>query len=383
MEFLKTKYCYKHWAKRLLALVFDFAGAVVTFPIRFFAKKIDPKNISRILCIRLDHLGDVLMVRPAVQALRRRYPQAQIDVLIAAKIAPLFQDDPSFRVISSDLDWYSSPSSCGKQWAEFMRLLPALKGYHYDLGIDFRGDIRNIFLMAWVGIPHRLSYGITGGGFLLTDKIPFDEKLHQVELNFKLLEPLGIPLDPANLPLGYTEAQKKDFFDRCGFPWSNKKQCLVIHPSAGYPSKKWPGVKYKQLIEKILKARLASLIIIGTQKDKQDFPLDFQDSGDFIDLRGKTNMTDLPILFDHVEGYVGNDSGPAHLAAAQGLPLLVLFSGTNDSRVWHPWTNRIKLVTHSVPCSPCEARECPLKHHDCMEKISVEEVFAEVEKIIK
>jgi len=202
-------------------------------------------------------------------------------------------------------------------------------------------------------------------------------------VNLRLLEPLGVREKAPLEPFFYSDFRKSRFMDRWGKVFaSGSKPRIVIHPSAGYPSKKWPGEKFRELIHKITDENLGEVVLIGTQSEKRDLP-DFSPTPEsLVDLRGRTDLSDLPILFDVCDFFVGNDSGPAHLAAAQGMEILVLFSGTNDARLWRPWTERLHLMNHPVPCSPCEAPVCPLLHHDCMRQMTVEEVFEELKTMV-
>ena len=185
MPFDSARYVYRHGLKRIAAAFFDFVGAWLTLPFRHPPANIE--SVKKILVIRLDQIGDVVMTRPALKAIQERFPQAEMDALVSSETAPLFSFIPGIHtVIVFKGGWFS-----------ILRLLRLRK---YDLAIDFRGDLRNIALMAAAGIPHRLGYGITGGGFLLTHEGRFSRRLHQVELNLQLLSPLKVEsrLDRSN-----------------------------------------------------------------------------------------------------------------------------------------------------------------------------------------
>ncbi len=381
MTFL-SQYSFKHPAKRFLAALFDFAGGILFFIPRLLKAPLDFSRVQKILVIRLDSLGDAVMTLPALMALRERFSHAQIDLLLTPGTAPLFAGRPEVHeILTMDCAWFSKNRGENSSH-DLKKTLERIKSTHYDLGIDFRGDLRNILLLALGGIPQRLGYGITGGGFLLTHCGKYNRKIHQVLLNLQLLAPLAVSHSHAGTVFTYPETLKTHFQNSIGrlLPQGPEPR-IIIHPGAGYPSKRWPAAKFKSLIEKILEENLGNIILIGTEAEKKVLNLEFS-AGKLTDLRGKTKLEDLPILFDACQMFIGNDSGPSHVAAAQGLPLLILFSGTNESAVWHPWAKSLELISHPVPCSPCESRECPLKHHDCMEKISVEQVFEKARGIL-
>ncbi|HXV28025.1 MAG TPA: glycosyltransferase family 9 protein [bacterium] len=384
MNFLKKRYAFKNPLKRLLAFFFDGTGTLLCLPFRLIRKPHSAENIRKILAVRLDHIGDVAMTRPSLAALKKKFPEAEIDLLVSAGVKDLFIDQPEIHeVIPFENSWFSSHSSFRGEIAEFNRMRKILKAGGYNLGIDFRGDLRNILLMTFAGIPYRLGYGRTGGSFLLSETVPYPSDEHQVKVNLRLLESLGINGEPEGTPFDYSEEQKENF--RTRFPHialTGEGRKIVIHPTAGYPSKQWPLIKYWQLIQRMAYENRGQMILIGSEKDRYSEDVFESLPEKVIDLRGKTSLRDLPVLFDLCDFYIGNDSGPAHLAALQGLPVLVIAGGTNRLSEWHPWTSRFFAASHPVPCSPCEARECPLKHHDCMMKITVDEVYEKMKTMM-
>ncbi len=385
MKLLAKRYRFRHWAKRLAFFCFDLAGTLLSLPLRLWRKPLEPERIQRILVVRVDHIGDVVMTRPALMALHKRFPNAAIDLLIAGDIAPLLEDAREIRdLIPMRHSWFNRRSQGLDQIREFFSLASALRARHYDLGIDFRGDLRNILLMTAGGVREKFAYTGTGGGFLLREARLDDRQAHQVQWNLDLIAPLHVPQAAGLVPFTYSEERKKDFwarFQRDLAPAAKPR--IVMHAGAGYPSKRWPGVKYYDLIKRLDQEAIAQVVLIGTEEEKKLLPTADGFSDQVLDLRGKTKLLDLPVLLDTCDLYVGNDSGPAHIAAAQGLEAVVLFSGTNHPDQWRPWSDQGHLVTHSVPCAPCEAMVCPLKHHDCMEGIAVDIVYAKIREILK
>ncbi len=381
MKFL-PQYAFKSWVKRLAVFFFDAAGAVIFFPLRC-RKKIRREQVKKILAIRLDHLGDVVMTRPALGALREMFPEAQIDLLVGKEWAPLFEDAREVReTIGMTHHWFRK-SRLSDIFTEARALAARLRSQNYDLAIDFRGDLRSILLVFFAGIPRTLGYGITGGKFLLSAAPPYPSLKHQVEVNLALLETLGIPHPDTSLqPFSYSGSRKWRFWHSIGTSLSLETQKrIIVHAGAGYPSKRWPAAHFLELVQKLSAIPKVEIVLVGTEKEKLEIP--FPEIPHVVDLRGKTEVADLPILMDASHLYVGNDSGPAHMAAAQGIPLVVLFSGTNIAKLWHPWSRRLNLCIHPVDCSPCQAQTCPLKHHDCMVKITPDQVFSKITALLK
>jgi heptosyltransferase II len=376
---MPSRYRYKKWYLKLLVSLFDAAGsALFLFRNRAKPSGHPPKNI---FVFRPDGLGDFIMTWPAILALRRHYPEARIDLILSSEAAPLLSSSYGFKVISFKNHWYSG-GSIRTQCEEFQTLLKQLKQTSYDLGIDFRGDLRNIVLMKWLNIKYKIGYPHTGGGFLLDHSQISSTSIHQMDAPFELLKAIGINTAPHNEGFVYSDEEKAKFLER--FPEFSRRQLrIIIHAGAGYPSKLWPKEKYREVISALLANNAAQLVLIGTESEKAILGAFDQSEKRLLDLRGKTAIKDLPVLFGFSDLYVGNDSGPAHLAAAQKLPLVILFSGTNDFNLWHPRAEDLQLLYYKVPCSPCESRECPLLHHDCMKKVSVSEVLSAIHKALE
>jgi lipopolysaccharide heptosyltransferase II len=371
------RYPFKSFWKRAVVACLDGIGGILFFPLRFFRKPLELAAVRRILVIRLDHIGDVVLSRPAIRALHKKFPHAEIDLLVTEDIAPLFETAREIHsVIAARHGWFKRDASFSQKWSEFWRLAGILKSTSYDLGIDLRGDLRNILLMFLAGIKHTIGYGNAGGGFLLSEVIFMEEGQHQAWLNLNLLNSFQISQDNKLPPFEYSHDTAQKFWKKTAvLPPTTLLPRIAIHMGSGYPSKRWSFENFKALIRKIDLETLAQIVLIGTQPEADGMPDLGLSSERLIDLRGKTELRDLPVLLDVCDIFIGNDSGPAHIAAAQGIEILLLASGTNDIRVWHPWTERLTLLRHEVPCSPCGAEVCRFKDHPCVEHITVDQVY--------
>ncbi|HOW87935.1 MAG TPA: glycosyltransferase family 9 protein [Candidatus Omnitrophota bacterium] len=371
------RYLFKDSWKRWLAGCFDAVGSVLFFPFRRLRHPLDLATVRKILVIRLDHIGDVVMSRPAIRALHKKFPHAEIDFLVTEDIAPLFESSRELhKVITAKHGWFLRKSSFIEKFSEFWRLVGLLKSGSYDVGIDLRGDIRNILLMFLAGTRYTIGYGITGGGFLLNENVSYDRNLHQIWLNLGLLSSFFVAQDNKLLPFEYSAERAQQFWKKIQtLPPTTLLPRVMVHMGSGYPSKRWPLENFKALIQKIDQEALAQIVLIGTEAEKDASPDLKIRSERLIDLRGKTDLSDLPVLLDVCDMFIGNDSGPAHIAAAQGAEVILLASGTNDIRIWHPWTERLHILQHAVPCSPCEAEICPVEGHPCVEEITVDQAF--------
>ncbi len=362
------QYSFKHPFKRFLAASLDQAGKLIYPLISAKTPAFDSAEVKRILAIRLDHIGDVVMTRPALKLLADAFPQAELDLLVSEELLPLLASDPFIHhLIPVTHHWFRRDGFYWDHYQDFPKLSAELKHGAYDLGVDFRGDLRNIFLMERAGIPWRLSYPITGGSFFLTHTDEYNRQSHQVDVNVRLLGKLGISGKPERLPFTYSETRKAEWLEKYSFLKETLKKRIIIHMGAGDPSKCWPVNYFREIITKTIKTKTAQVILIGTKNERSEMPV-AEYPGQLFDLRGLLPLEDLPVLLDVCDFFLGNDSGPAHIAAAQNIPGLILFSGINDSRVWRPWSDHLEIFERTVD----QISGSPL------ESISPEEVYGKI-----
>lgn len=356
----RRRYRFKKKWKRIAMAIFDGIGTVF-FSILPRVRAPLPLRPERILVVRIDSLGDGVLTLPALEAVKKRFPEAQIDFLVSPAVRELyacFFPLATFHLFENN-------------WFETMKKLWSLQ---YDLGIDFRGDLRVILLMTFARIPHRWGRGGTGGGFLLTHQMSHPYEKHELLEHLELVQGNGLSLQVE--------------FPKSPFPFKGIKtpegKKIVIHVGAGCPSKRWATVNFIQMAKRIQEKKLGVPIFIGTEEEKSLLRPFREDLGaEFLDLTGKTTLAELLGVLEQADLFVGNDSGPAHLAALLDRKILLVFSGTNDYRKWAPWSSRIRVVNHPVPCSPCEEKTCPLERHFCMEEIPMDQVFQAVEEMLR
>jgi len=337
-------YVFKKKWKRHLACAFDFLGRCITFWMsRGF--RVTPDLFKKILLIRIDHMGDALLLRPALLKLRESMPEAEIHLLTTPENEPLFLLDSFIdRVIPFHGHWFQKETRFLNKIAAFFRIFIQIRQEKYSAVVDFRGDVRSNLLMAMAGVPVRLGYGATGGGWLLTHEKPWRTDRHQVLLNTDLLADFGAVSDSAqteNPHVIFPQSVEKQLLQFAPAAFSGS--FAVIHAGAGNPNKEWPWESFKALAEFLLsKEKVKTVFFVGTTAEKKRVG-EITPEG-VIDLRGQTDIHELACLLSRADFFVGNDSGPAHLAAAQGIPIVLISSATNQIEFWHPWSNRLIVV---------------------------------------
>lgn len=339
---------------------------------------IDKNAIKKILIVRLAYIGDVIMTFPVIEALANAFPTAKIDFLTSSSAAPLLQNHPGLdEIIEFDASWFY-PDTKGRR--ETTDLVRKLKAERYDLGIDFRGDIRNIYHCLYrLCIPIRVSYTSGGGGALLTHPIRWNQLRHKVDYHLDILRKIGIAASRTNPKIFLTETEKAEAADILAeIPECRERAPILIHPGARLALKRWPAERFIDLIEMIQKSGLGPVVLLdvaGGEIGRQiaaGAPL-------AADLTGRLTIRQMAAVMSLGRVLVCHDSGPMHIAAAVGARVVALFGPSRPIETAPCGEGHIVI---EAPCNRkdlCDENTCLLTEKGCMEKISVEQVFQKIQ----
>jgi ADP-heptose:LPS heptosyltransferase len=416
------RYRYSKWRWRALVTALDALGALVMVFWRCFCPLRRPLDPRRILVVQLDHMGDAVLSSPLFPRLKAAFPGAAIDVLASPSNREVFEADPHVsRVRLATRNWFERRPGGWALGSAVWSLGRSLRGEGYDLGIDVRGDVLTVLVLALAGIPRRLGWAMGGGGFLLTDVAPWVPGRHEVNARLALLETLAIPVErPARVVVHVSDLDRVRVgrLLRAAWPdregrarpqpasrsraaaprWSAAKApppaagnrltpetwpagswlatsapFLAVHLGAGTRAKRWPGRNWANLVARFL-ADGWRVAVIGGPEDL-DACRHLDPHPNLVDWTGQLSLTETAALLERADLFLGADSGPAHLAACAGIPSVVLFSGTNLARQWRPWSRRSLVLKHRVPCRPCHQKVCPLENHPCMTSLHPDRVY--------
>ena len=339
------KYVFKKKLLITIVSIFDFFGY---FIFAIYKKLVPQKSfkIERILVIRVDHIGDVVNATAIFRPLREAYPEAIIDFMVPSWAKELVSDNPYVsRIIDFDPPWFDRRKNSFITFIEKIKLMMnIIKNGKYDVCIDLRGDIRHILCMFFAKVKRRISYGITGGGFLLTDLVKYEPSKHEIDKNIELLRPTGVrAFEPktlisidGNIDEKYDELVKK---------FNLKKPYVVVHPVPGDKNKFWNEPGFAEISDYIIEQLGLDVIMIGSGGDKATLEgISVFTKKTFINAAGKTSMSSLAALIAKSEMFIGVDSGPSHIAGTFKVPSILIFSGGNDPKVWAPKGQKIVIV---------------------------------------
>ncbi len=337
-----------------------------------------PKNIL----VRMPNwIGDLAMATPVLADLRAAFPEASITAMCKTPICALLAEDESI----DELFCFTKPGNGFLRRQEKRDIIAKIRAGGYDTGIL----LTNSFSSAWWfwqgGVKRRIGFGGNLRTWLLTDPLPpVLEPLHQVDKYKRLLAPLGIPVSKTapRLYLNPKEiGEAKQLLYQRGYV--EGKKLVGINPGAAYGSAKcWLPERFRELAETLLKEKDLFVVFFG---DASTVSLIKEICNGLperaINLAGVTSLRELMCLIKECSVLVTNDSGPMHIGAAFGVPLVALF-GSTDEMATGPY-GQSEAVIHKHPsCSPCFKRTCPIDFR-CMKQIGVGEVAERAHQALK
>ena len=413
------RYRYTKWRWRISVRVLDAVGTAMMALWRLFRPGMRVDHPRKILVVQLDHMGDAILSTPIFPRLRAAYPDAIIEVLASPSNREVFEAEPEVdRVHLADRNWFERRPGRRALGSAVWTLGRSLRPHGYDLGIDVRGDILTVFVLALAGIPRRLGWAMGGGGFLLTDVARWVPGRHEVESRRALLDRLDLPDDaPTRVRVHTTDRDRVRVAQKLREAWPSRSArehalasvthsggsrprraprkngpdrwdepdslhagrfgapapLLAIHLGAGAAAKRWPTRHWQGLVARFLEAGWRVILVGGPDDVEVARAID-----PHARLRDWTNqfaVTETAALLERADLFIGSDSGPAHLAASASTASVILFSGTNRPGQWRPWSRRALILRRKVPCRPCHHKTCPLADHPCMTGLDPDRVY--------
>jgi lipopolysaccharide heptosyltransferase II len=347
----------------------------------------------RILLIRLREIGDVVFTTPALRAIRDRFPDAHISYLVEPHAAPVVARNPHVDDVIVTMR--------RRGFASDLALARRLRAARYDLVVDFHGGPR-ASILAWLsGAPTRVGYNVAGRGWMYTIRVPRPRQIrprHAVENQWDLLIPLGIGApDPTRFPveMAVDESARAIVAERLALAGVEvRHQLIVIHVSAGNPFRRWPLAAFSTLMTMLaLRDPDRRIVVTAGPADGGAAERAIEQARALLDpaesarivVCGDFSLDELRALMDRAVLYIGGDSGPLHIAATSGVPIVGLYGPTLPVRS-SPWRDS-EWISEAVgveglACRPCDQRTCEPGDFRCLTWLRPEHVIEAAERVL-
>ena len=260
-----------------------------------------------------------------------------------------------------------------------------LRQEKFDLAVDLQGLFRSGLIGYISGAPVRVGFSNARelATIFYTHKVDAPIKLHAVDRNLKLAEFLGCEIRDIKFPLevrSKTLSEISDFLKKKGI--GAKHPLVILAPGSRWEKKCWPPKSFSKLGDLLAQELRAVVILIGNNQEKSLLKEIKKEMTVSPTVVIDFTLSKLAGLLKMADVMVTNDSGPMHIAAAAGAPIVALFGPTNPNRTG-PYTNKKLVIQKHIDCTPCFRKPCIYKHFVCMESIAVKEVFESVKQILK
>lgn len=330
--------------------------------------------MSHVLVARLDNDGDVLLAGPAIRAVAAG--SSRVTLLCgprgraAARLLPGVDAVVVRRADWIDPDPKAFDRTAGEAWIADLEAIGA--DLAVVLGSFHQSPLPLAMLLRMAGVPQVAATSVDYPGSLLDVRHTIDDDVHEVERSLDLVRTLGFPLPPGDdgaLGVQHTGEAPRALD---GAPY------VVVHPGASVPARAWAPGRNAALVE-ALAAAGRRVVVTGAPAERALTARVAGRAG--LDLGGATDLAGLAEVLAGADAVVVGNTGPAHLAAAVGTPVVSLFAPTVPAVRWRPWGVAHELLYVDVPCAGCRARECPVPGHPCLGGLEVEEVVAAVGRL--
>lgn len=336
--------------------------------------KISIKKIpKKILVIKPSSLGDIVHSLPFLNVLKDAFPFAEIHWVVAKGLEGLLENHPMVKKLwIINKDQWKNLKKIKKTAAEFRNLFKELEDEFYDMVIDLQGLLRSGLLTYATRAPIRIGFkeAREGSTLFYTHKVRGEREIHAVDRYLKIASVIGCEIEGVCFPMplikesGNVNKLKKGIGDYA-----------VIVPGARWRTKRWHPERFGELASMLN----IKTVIVGSAYDADIArDVEIKSNGNALSMSGKTDIKELISIIRGARYVITNDSGPMHIAAAFGIPVVAIFGPTNPVRTG-PYGRNNVIVKSDIECAPCYKKNC--KSMRCMNGISVEEVYEAVMSI--
>jgi lipopolysaccharide heptosyltransferase II len=348
------------------------------------------ESAHNLLCVRLDALGDVLMTSPAFRALKESAPERHLTLLTShagsgiARLIPEIDD-----ILVYDPPWMkATPYRLGPEADQ--EFIGTLEKRGFDAAVIFTVYSQNplpaAFMTYLAGIPLRLAHCRENPYQLLTHWVkepePENGIRHEVRRQLDLVKAIGSQTAHEGLSLRIPSESGQSAVQKLRMAGvQSERPLVVIHPGASAPSRRYPAESFAEAARGIVRDLRCQVLFTGSREEQGLIEeIRTRMAVDALTLAGCLDLAELAAVLARAQVVVCNNTGPAHISAAVGTPVVDLYALTNPQHT--PWHVRHRVLFHDVPCKFCYKSVCPEGHHDCLRKVAPHEVVRATEELL-
>lgn len=337
--------------------------------------------VKNILIVKLSAIGDVIHALPVAHALKQCFPQSRITWIVEKPAYDLLTNNPNIdEIIIFEKAKYKSVKGLLQNGRALMKNLHSKQ---FDLAIDLQGLFKSAAISWLSGAKERLVYCNAREMSHFIGKRVCGEYSsgHIVERYLDVARYLGSEIQRPEFTLNITDAEAEltqKIATKAGLDL--KQPYVVLAPGTNWPNKCWPLLHFSKLANRLTAMNLIPVIVGGPSDQRLAAEISSGANIPTVDLTGKTSLKQLAFIIRQARVFVGGDTGPMHLAAALGTPLVAMF-GPTDSERNGPYGSNHFVLTVDHECRGCWKRQCP-QNKECLENISPDKVCEAVELLI-
>lgn len=352
-------------------------------------------HIRKILVVKLDHIGDCIIAFPAIRRLKRHFPEARIEVLTSRASKSVWAMEPTIEAVN-EFDFFHARSSEGqieRTEADYEALRERLAAQRFDLAVDLRKHPETRPVLQYTGarylagFDHRdrfswLDVGLDWSG----DQAFARKRQHTADDLINLVDAIAAACEAERAVIA-APPDESGAVAELNLKTSARRPLVCVHPTAGNEMKQWPVEFFAAVVDQLIEDDDAQVVLIGALGEEETAAQILEHVNQprsVTSLVGKLPLADLPALLAQASLFLGNDSGPKHIAAGLGVPTVGVHSGTVDPREWGPIGPRAVAVAREVVCSPCYLSLLEDCHRGlaCMRQLSPEIVYRACRRLL-
>ena len=331
--------------------------------------------MTRILLAQTSFLGDVVLATSLARAVEEARPEDELFWLVRPDAAALLRPGAGAeRVLVFD------KRGSDRGWRGLFAAAKRLRGLHFDVAIAAQRSLRTALLLALAGIPRRIGFAGAPGALLYHERVP-RRGAHARDRLLALAAPLGAAAENPPAPaLAIDPAAARSFeAELRAAGVAPGERLLLVAPGSAWATKRWPAARFAEAAQSLLGAQVDRVVVIGGAGDRglaAEIAARLA-SGRVVDLTGRTDTAGMVAALSQATLVLANDSAPAHVAAALGVPVVAVFGPTVPEQGFAPLGASVRVVGLRLECRPCSrhgSERCPIGTHACMRDLAAADV---------